>query len=1344
LTTVLRHALDSIGVIIGVIAAAQLSSIMTISDLWLSPVWLPSAVCLTALIWLGNRIIPAIAISTGFLAWVVARDAQLGILATLLIIPATALGATLQAMVGRYLIQTFISPEAEIESARQFLQLVLLAPVAGVVNPCIGLSTQYLMGAWPDGSFLLYFGNWWFGNWAAIALLCPLLLSIRRASLAQSVTVILFIVTGMFASYKMGMSAENQARKAWEDQAYHSAEQLTGIFVRALRNGYGEIRALELLLEDHLQLKEAQFETAVATLKDSREGFSSEVLLVTRRDDEGHWPIIFASENELGLQPGFKLDAIPEALDAIESALQFGLTLGATAALGDGTYYGFNTLPVDNAASATVVMGVQNVDEVDQRVATSIPHGLGFAISSRHASGLTTEGRDHLYPENMDSSNAVATFTIPKETGGTVLTFQWGVVPQFLGGPQLGLSRAILFGGPLATLLITLFINMMFSQQSRIRRQVEEQTAELRGQRQIAQLAMENMDQGIILVDKDGKLAAHNSKVIELFDATEEEIQAHPNYEDFLRYVNIERLGTPEVLEQRLQESRRTDEHISERTLPDGRVIETRHSPVTGGGFVRTFIDITVAKESEQQLLRAKEAAEDATRSKSEFLANMSHEIRTPMNAIIGMSDLALKTDLSPKQHNYIDKVNRSADSLLGIINDILDFSKIEAGKLDLESSDFHLEDVLDHLTNLVGLKAEEKGLELLLDMDPMTPTHLMGDPLRLGQILVNLGNNAVKFTESGEVVVSIRAEEQDDEYVRLCFAVRDTGIGMTAEQQAKLFGAFSQADASTTRKYGGTGLGLTICERLVNMMDGQIEVDSTPGAGSVFSFSVKMRWKPEQDALPVQQDLDLDGMHVLVVDDNPTAREILQDIATSLGFEVDAAAGGEEALTMAEAAQLQGKPYTLVLMDWQMPVMDGVATTRALVEKNLLGSTQTVMMVTAYGRDDAAAAGEGLPIKDYLTKPVNASALLDAILLAHGRPSLSRRRRKMLQGDAEIMAQLGGARVLLVEDNEINQELALELLRNAGIRADVANNGQEALDKLAEQAYDGVLMDIQMPVMDGYTAATEIRKQQQYQQLPVIAMTANAMVGDREKALAAGMNDHIAKPLNIVDMFATMAKWITPVTDASKPTPSAAKKADTQSLPALEGIDMTAGLATCAGNEALYRKILLQFGASQNSFEQDFLDAQSSSDVDSPMRMAHTLKGIAGSIGAHDAASAAAALEVVCRDQEPQKGISSKLNILLLALEPVLEAIGTLEQDSSDTPEDAQSGSGNINALLARLSEALQNFDGESRAIAEKLLAAAVSENQKEVIRTILTDIDNFDFDAALTQVQDHEAVWL
>ena len=661
-----------------------------------------------------------------------------------------------------------------------------------------------------------------------------------------------------------------------------------------------------------------------------------------------------------------------------------------------------------------------------------------------------------------------------------------------------------------------------------------------------------------------------------------------------------------------------------------------------------------------------------------------------------------------------------------------------------METIPFRLEDVLENFANMVGLRAEDKGLELLYSTSHELPTALLGDPLRLGQVLINLGNNAVKFTEHGEVVVGVECLQRDDTQVELHFWVRDTGIGMNEEQLERMFQSFSQADSSTTRKYGGTGLGLAISKKLVEMMHGRIWVESQLGQGSTFHFTVTLGLQSEPLPRRMFTADELLGVRVLVVDDNASAREILATMASSYGVEVDVADSGRAALRALVEAEEKHLPYDLVLMDWRMPEMDGVETVRQMRAADLQ-HTPSVIMVTAFGREEVReqAARQGVDLPVVLTKPVTPSTLLEALGSVLGKVTQSETRAsERIERNASDQDSLKGARILLVEDNELNRELARELLHNANIEVVETHDGKQALDLLERDAdFDGILMDCQMPVMDGYSATQRIRQQSRLATLPVIAMTANAMAGDREKALASGMNDHIAKPLNVAAMFATLAKWISPAAHrkAKLPQAQAEAEADNNGLPEyLEGIDLAAGLATCMGKQELYLRLLHSFQSSQGDFSGQFQAARADADPTAAARLAHSLRGSAGNLGARDLAQAAAALEQSCLDGADESVLQTGVARVEGCLKQVLQGLAKLRPEPPRTPADPVAPRQLSDARLAELRQMLVECDITAVDTLKTLIGQAANAAEAGHLTRVCEQVERFDFDRALALLEE------
>jgi len=790
--------------------------------------------------------------------------------------------------------------------------------------------------------------------------------------------------------------------------------------------------------------------------------------------------------------------------------------------------------------------------------------------------------------------------------------------------------------------------------------------------------------------------------------------------------------------------------------------------------FEGMVMDITARKEREKAEEERK-TAEAANQAKSRFLANMSHEIRTPMNAIIGLTDLALRTELTAKQADYLEKISLSASSLLGIINDILDFSKIEAGKLDLENISFNLNEVLENLASLITLKTEEKGLELIFDMHRDLPLNLIGDPLRLGQVLVNLANNAVKFTEKGQIIIKITTGDgKTDEtklQTRLAFSVADSGIGMTPEQMAKLFKSFSQADSSTTRKFGGTGLGLSISKRLVEMMGGEIWVESKEGHGSTFRFTAAFGLQNTQPRERKQIESHFSGMRVLVVDDNDTSREIIVNALREFSFAPEEAVSGVHALEMIEN-DLSQAPYKLILMDWRMPGMDGVETAKRIKNNPGLSEKPHIIMLTAFGREEVRRRAEAVGIDGFLVKPVSRSILFDAImnLLGGHAGDQAALEKKTFHPRAESDS-FENVVVLLAEDNEINQQVAVELLETAGIQVEVVPNGRLAVEAVCREdahgTYDMVLMDIQMPEMDGYTATGTIRKfekQHGKKSMPIIAMTAHALAAEKERCKAEGMDDHISKPINPRLLFSTIKRWLAPEKISATGHETGRKNRKTgigeghgtpaDDLPdALAGVDLSAGLQRVAGNRELYSQILKKFGSKYRDLPNQILKVIDQKKFQQAADLTHTIKGIAGNIGAQQAFEALQQLEAVLKKSEPadyQKlywKANEQVGSVFAAIDEWMENLEVSRQAAdtageSDESLDVAIDADSVRQTFEDLKGYLSDYNTDALEFLTRLERLTQGRHREELgeIREL---VDELEFDQAMDKLKALSEIW-
>jgi len=929
---------------------------------------------------------------------------------------------------------------------------------------------------------------------------------------------------------------------------------------------------------------------------------------------------------------------------------------------------------------------------------------------------------------------------------------RWQVTERFAGGVDKRLSRAVWIVGSLVSLLVALYLASLMSKNKRIQQKVDAATESLRQTMEEMRASEARLRHILdtsplgIAISVEGVARMANPAMQRMLGVEVGSFMpdryVDPTARDALRKTLFEHGSVHGVELQMRDTTDRVRNYLTTFMLTD----YAGERAVLGW-----LLDITDLKAAEQMARQAKDAAEEATRAKSDFLANMSHEIRTPMNAIIGLSGLALKHEMSLRLHDYLGKIRKSGEHLLGIINDILDFSKIESGNLQVESVVFELESVLDNVISLVAKSAEDKGLELLYSVEAGVPTALLGDPLRLGQVLINYANNAVKFTQQGEVRIAISVRESDADSVLLHFAVSDTGIGLSEEQIGRLFKSFVQADNSITRNFGGTGLGLAVSKRLALALGGDVGVESVLGQGSRFWFTARLQidHSARSQRLPC---IDLLGRSVLVVDDNESAALILCEMLSELGFAVQHVNTGQAALQRLSQADQTETPYAFVLMDWQMPGMDGLETVRALQAMHPR-SPPLVLMVTAHRRQEMVRAAEKLGVEHVLTKPVSSSLLINTMMLLMGQTpadSLQPVQARQASSLEHRLGSIAGARILLVEDNEINQQVACELLSEAGFAVDVAENGQLAVQSVEARyaedlPYDLVLMDMQMPVMDGVSAARLIRENHAASVLPIVAMTANAMQVDRDRCMQAGMNGFVTKPIDTEALWAELLAWVRPRADM-RPLERAAPPAHTetgalamvQALRDSGALDVTQGLLRTTGNPAFYVSLLRKFAASQQDALERVAQSLAAADLATAERHAHTLKGLAGSLGATPLQQAAEVLETTLRQRDDAalvRDAMAQTGQQLDALLQALQAAPGLLDPAPVAPLQSLSEAERTKALqmLQHIRHLLQHDDAQ---------AAELWETHAPLLRSLCPEAARID--AAIAAFEFEEALAL
>lgn len=859
-----------------------------------------------------------------------------------------------------------------------------------------------------------------------------------------------------------------------------------------------------------------------------------------------------------------------------------------------------------------------------------------------------------------------------------------------------------------------------------------------------------------VVIDRSGRVLAWNKAMEEVTGISKDDMLGRGDYEYSLPFYGERR---PILIDLVLQESIGEHSYKYDLIKKQGETLYAEvYTPNAFGGqgaylwavarplydskgqvagSIECLRDITDRRKTELALEKARNEAETAAEAKSDFLANMSHEIRTPMNSIIGIGFLLGRTGLDNKQRDYLEKMMSSANSLLNIIDDILDFSKIEAGKMEMENIEFRLDSVLRNVADIVAVKAEEKGLEFILFAEPDVPQFLYGDPLRIGQVLINLANNAIKFTSEGEIEIRVALEYMSGSRAGIRFMVRDTGIGLSREEVGKLFQSFTQADSSITRKYGGTGLGLAICKTLVELMGGTIAVESLPGMGSVFYFGAGFEVSQEHSDSVLPEELE--GAKVAVVDDNESVCKFLEQCLKANGLRADFASDSEQFANIIEKSVEDGDPFKLAILDWRLGEDFGIDLARAIRFREQYADIPVILTAPPGVETELRGSSIEAGIDVVVSKPLTCSSLVTVISGLYDRKDSS--------PDDEVSAlpledlkAIRGAHVLLVEDSHVNQIVALDLLENAGLRVSVVDNGRKAVEAVMDKEFDLVLMDIQMPEMDGLTAAREIRADDRFRDLPIIAMTAHAMSGDREKSLGAGMDEHLTKPIDPAQLYRELIRFIPPGERKEiEKHDERERKDDIFEFPEIEGLDVQKGLDNVAGNRRGYARALRSFREDYLHAGEDMASSLEAGDLEKAAALAHSAKGVAANMGAEAFRNAAIELEKAIIEQSEWDSLlkvyEEELHNLLRGLEGFGEK-GT-RQGRSDVYSPVK-----VRRVIANLARMLEEGDARSADAMDELRYLLAEKGVAEELDVLTSFIDNYDFDDAAKSLSNLEKI--